>query len=260
MSRKTSGKRIALKVVLLVFGILVLLCLGVLLWQKDNITALVDATKYSQDDIQQQMADNKAEIAQSLEEYNAPAIRDFTPEEEEKIRRGELSVDEAVARILEESGVTLNGGAASDGNSYNSADVSDNSVRQDSGAVKAGRGNVDAGKDGSAGAADIVSEYAVKMYKLKAEYLGQIGNLVEQAKADKKNGASLKSLASKYLSRAASLESQADSEVEKILSELSAELKAKNASTAIVDTMRSSYRKEKSLKKSYYLSLYESKK
>jgi hypothetical protein len=154
---------------------------------------------------------------------------------------------------LEESGVTADGSVASDVNSTNS-DISSKigSNGSDSSALSSEAGTNEV--------ADIVSEYTVKMYKLKATYLGQIGNLVDEAKQDKKNGASLSDLASKYLSRVATLESTADAEVDSVLDELSAKLKSLDASTRIVDTMRTSYQKEKSLKKSYYLSLYESKK
>jgi hypothetical protein len=246
-------KYTVLKAVLCVFFVLVLICAGVVVWQYDNITAVMDAAKYSKEDIQQQMADNRAEIANSLAEYQAPQIRDFTTEEEEMIRKGELTVDDAVARILEESGVAADGSVASGVNSTNS-DVSSvtNSNGSDSSALS--------GEAGTNEVADIVSEYTVKMYKLKAIYLGQIGHLVYEAKQDKKNGASLSDLASKYLSRVATLESTADAEVDSVLDELSAKLKSLDASTRIVDTMRTSYQKEKSLKKSYYLSLYESKK
>ena len=153
-----------------------------------------------------------------------------------------MTVDEAVSKILSESNVEAsdnqnNGSATSDKNNGSTGTQSKNS-------------------DSSA----IISDYAVKLYTLKATYLGEIGNLIDQAKADLKNGSGAKELMSNYLSKAASLESEADSKVDALLSELKGKLEAIGADTSVVDTMKSSYESEKTLKKSYYISLYNKKK
>ncbi|MEI3163478.1 MAG: hypothetical protein V8S74_08845 [Lachnospirales bacterium] len=213
-----------------------------LVWQRENITAVVDATKYSDEDIQQQISDSKKTVESELEQYDVKGLRDFTFEEEEAIRKGQMTVDEAVSKILSESNVEAsdnqnNGSATSDKNNGSTGTQSKNS-------------------DSSA----IISDYAVKLYTLKATYLGEIGNLIDQAKADLKNGSGAKELMSNYLSKAASLESEADSKVDALLSELKGKLEAIGADTSVVDTMKSSYESEKTLKKSYYISLYNKKK
>lgn len=201
-----------------------------MVWQRNNISAIIDASKYSDEDIHQQITDSKKSIETELEQYNIAGLRDFTLEEEEAIRRGQITVEEAVEKIINESNTT-------------SAD-----------------GSVNNEQNGGNNSSSIVSDYTVKLYTLKATYLGQIGNLIDQAKADYKNGASASTLMSNYLSKAASLESEADSKVETLLSELTDKLKAIGADTSIVNTMRNSYENEKSLKKSYYLSLFNKKK
>lgn len=212
-----------------------------LIWQKDNITAVVEATKYSDEDIQQQISDSKKTVESELEQYDIKGLRDFTFEEEEAIRKGQMTVDDAVSKILSESNVSTD-------NSQNSALASSNTS-----------GNSDM-QNKKSDSSSIISDYAVKLYTLKAKYLGEIGNLIDQAKADIKNGASAKDLMSTYLSKATSLENEADSKVDKLLSELRSKLKAMGADTSVVDTMRSSYESEKTLKKSYYISLYNNKK
>ena len=87
----------------------------------------------------------------------------------------------------------------------------------------------------------VVSKYTISLYKLK-------------------NGASASSLASQYMGELASLESQTDSAVDAEISQLREKLTAMGADTSICDTMKSSYEKEKRLKKAYYLSLYNEKK
>lgn len=212
-----------------------------LIWQKDNITAVVEATKYSDEDIQQQISDSKKTVESELEQYDIKGLRDFTFEEEEAIRKGQMTVDDAVSKILSESNVSTD-------NSQNSALASSNTS-----------GNSDT-QNKKSDSSSIISDYAVKLYTLKAKYLGEIGNLIDQAKADIKNGASAKDLMSTYLSKAASLENEADSKVDELLSELRSKLEAMGADTSVVDTMKSSYESEKTLKKSYYISLYNNKK
>ena len=214
---------------------------ALLIWQKDNITAVVEATKYSDEDIQQQISDSKKTVESELEQYDIKGLRDFTFEEEEAIRKGQMTVDDAVSKILSESNVSTD-------NSQNSALASSNTS-----------GNSDM-QNKKSDSSSIISDYAVKLYTLKAKYLGEIGNLIDQAKADIKNGASAKDLMSTYLSKAASLENEADSKVDGLLSELRSKLEALGADTSVVDTMKSSYESEKTLKKSYYISLYNNKK
>lgn len=227
---------------MVILCILIIGAAALLVWQRENITAVVDATKYSDEDIQQQISDSKKTVESELEQYDVKGLRDFTFEEEEAIRKGQMTVDEAVSKILSESNVETsdnqnNGSATSDKNNGSTGTQSKNS-------------------DSSA----IISDYAVKLYTLKATYLGEIGNLIDQAKADLKNGSGAKELMSNYLSKAASLESEADSKVDALLSELKGKLEAIGADTSVVDTMKSSYESEKTLKKSYYISLYNKKK
>ncbi len=240
------------------------------MWQKNNIDAVMSAAKYSQDDIQQQIVDSKQDIETELEQHDVVGLRDFTFEEEEQIRKGQLSVEDAMARIMEESGVADNSSAASDGNPSNQGNnitednKDDNASAKSSQPSKGADGSADSSTASSSTAADeekvILTEYAQRLYSLKATYLGRIGNLIDQAKADHNNGMGKKELISKYLGTAASLESEADSQVNALLSELTQKLNSIGADTSIVNTMRSAYENEKSLKKSYYLSLYNNKK
>ncbi len=258
MKNKKKKSHKVLICILLILLILIIAFVALFIWQKNNIDAIVDATKYSEDDIQQQIVDSKSEVQSELEEHDIVGLRDFTFEEEEQIRKGQLSVDDAIARIMEESDVASNV-AASDGNSSNQGNnnKTDNAADNNK-TVNNNAGGASTGSKNQEKA--ILTEYTQRLYALKATYLGQLGNLIDQAKADHANGAGGKELMSKYLGQAASLESQADSQVNALLSELTQKLNSIGADTSIVNTMRSAYENEKSLKKSYYLSLYNNKK
>lgn len=209
--------------------------ISLFIWQKNNISAVISASKYSDEDIEQQITDSKKNVEAQLKDYNVTGLRDFTIEEEEDIRKGKLSVEEAIEKILSESNI---------GQAEKTDDIQGEKSQ----------------KKTENSSSEIVSNYTVKLYSLKASYLGQIGNLIDEAKADYKGGASASELMSNYLGRAASLEKEADSQVDSLLSELKTKLNEIGADTGIVNTMKSSYENEKSLKKSYYLSLFNKKK
>lgn len=263
-NKKKKSHKIHFCVLLIIF-FLIIVFVALYIWQKNNINAIVGAAKYTEDDIQQQIVDSKTDVQSELEEHDIVGLRDFTFEEEEQIRKGQLSVEDAIARIMEESDVAGDMDA-SVGNSSNQG----NNIADNKSDNKGTDQNNSSGGSSVAGSSDtentasqekaILTEYTQKLYTLKATYLGQIGNLIDQAKADHANGANAKTLMSKYLGQAASLESQADSQVDALLSELTQKLNSIGADTSIVNTMRSSYENEKSLKKSYYLSLYNNKK
>lgn len=263
MKNKRHKSHKVLICILLIIIILAIISAAMYIWQKNNIDAVISAAKYSEDDIQQQIVDSKQDVETELEQHDIVGLRDFTFEEEEQIRKGQLSVEDAMARIMEESGVADNGAAASVDNSSNLGNniTEDNKGNNAQNSVKSSSAGGSA--EGSTAANEekaILTEYAQKLYLLKATYLGRIGNLIDQAKADHKNGMSNKELVSKYLGTAASLEGEADSQVNALLSELTQKLNSIGADTSIVNTMRSAYENEKSLKKSYYLSLYNNKK
>ena len=264
MAVKTRKKHIGLTVFLIILFFLILGCVAVAVTQRENISAVIDASKYSKEDIQEQMDSAKTEVQKTLEEYHAPAIRDFTPQEEEDIRKGKITADEAMAKIIEESGLSGNGSVVSDVSSGDSS-VADSSntgsktVTHNSNTTSSANSS-SATNNAENDVANVVSQYTLSLYKLKANYLGQIGNIIDEAKAARKSGVSASSLVSQYMGELSSLESQADSAVDAEINQLRSKLTSMGADTTICDTMKSSYEKEKKLKKAYYISLYNEKK
>lgn len=242
-----------IKVLLVVLFLLIVCLVAVFISQRQNVDALVKSVQYSEEDIQGQIDSSKDNVAKTLEDYDVGNLRDFTFEEEEMIRKGQITYEEAMNKIMEESGVADELEVAPGGNSSNQGSASSDGSSVSSGItvpdVKAKTDNPSA----------IIAEYYVKLNALKAQYLGSIGSLVDEAKAEYATNKSLSNLASKYLKRASALESEADSSVDSLLSELRGKLEFVNADTSIVDKMKSAYEQEKTLKKSYYLSLYSKK-
>jgi hypothetical protein len=230
----------------------------VYLWQRDNINAVLDANKYSTEEIQSQIENSQENVQAVLNEYNVTQIRDLTPEEELELCKGNMTPEEAVAIIMGTS-------TGADGDENSSDAVSDNSENKQ-GNGKSDKNNDVKNSEKSSAATDeksaVVQKYVAQMYSIKAKYMGELGTLAQSAKAkydaDKQTVGKTKAVenaVSANLSKAASLESQCDKEVESVLSSMEKELSAIGADTSIVNTMRTEYQNEKSLKKSYYLSL-----
>jgi hypothetical protein len=200
-----------------------------------------------------------------LEQYDVTNIRDLTPEEEMELCKGNMTPEEAVAIIMgtnEETGDADNvEGSAETGNAENlensgtQENINNTSKSSESGTTD----KTEVKKDKKT---EIVQKYVADMYTLKAQYMGQLGSLAKSAKskydADKEEYGKAKAVeiaVSENLSKAAALESQCDSEVDSLLSSFESELNSIGADTSIVNVMRTQYQNEKSLKKSYYLSL-----
>lgn len=221
-----------LAIVLLIF-VVAIGCLAV--WQRGNIASLITSVKFSKDELAEKIDSNKKKTDELVSQYSENAIRDFTHEEEEQIRRGEITPEQALEKIISEAkGV---GG-------FSAAPSSP--IKENSEEVKT-----------------TVSDYVSQLYLLKAQYIAKLGDLERRAKSEYKaipkgeKGASAKqSFASKYIGEASKLESECDGKVEAILSSIQRTIKEQGGDINIVKAIRKTYEEEKILKKSYYINTY----
>lgn len=210
---------------------------SLVVWQRENIVAVAGGIKYSEEEIAQQIAQSKQNVEEVFSRYDMPSIRDFTLEEEEAIRRGELTAEEAVAKLFDQSTAT-----------------DEHQDKQEEVALGT--------QETAEVIAEVIATYTAQMYALKAKYLGVLGGIEQSAisaykglaKEDRTMG-QIQKIISSHISQGLSMEAQCNSEVEGVLTALEEELVARGADTTIVQTMREAYNSEKSLKKSYYLSL-----
>lgn len=232
-------KKKFLKTFLIIVAVFIVLIAAVCVWQKDNITAALNSQKYTQEEIADKITDSKQTVQQTIEKYNLPIVRDFTFEEEEKIRKGELTVEEAMQLIYAQPTQT----------DENDADVNNN--------------NDDSNKTQQVQtdpASAIVADYITQVYSLKAYYIGQLGNVESEMRQvynqSGKDKSKIAGIVKSYLPRIASMESECDKKIDALLSSLRADLNAIGADTSVADQIQEAYINEKSLRKSYYLSQY----
>ena len=225
------------KVLICVLAILLVTVSALAIWQRNNISAVFKMLTSDKEQIAQEMNENKEQLEKELQEKYPSVIDDITAEQEEKILRGELTVEEVVAEINKK--------------------YEERRAEQQS---SAGSSNSSSGNN--AAVDKLIGDKVIEIYSLKAYYLGQLGQLEAAVKSDysalpesKRNIVGKKELVSKYMGRATSLMSQCDSRVESVLSELKSGLDSYGADTSIIKRIRSAYENEKALKKAYYMSL-----
>ncbi len=254
-----------LKIILCIILLFVAAVSALAIWQRDNINAVIKAQSSTKEQLAEEINASKANTQKEIEKYNIPVKRDFTLEEEEQIRKGTLSVEEAVARIMSENSYTGGDEAGTDDNVSNTeqSDTAEVKGNADNKGNTADNSSDTEAKKALTKEQEIAAKYITQMYALKAEYIGELGAFEKQLKKEYKqqfgsdrSAASISKFIQNNMGRAITMESQCDEKVDKVLTDMRNELEAIGADTTIVQIAEDSYMNEKSLRKSYYLSLY----
>lgn len=233
-------------------------------WQKDNLKALYDSQKYSSEELLHQIDSSKEEIKKELEvRYPGLKIQDISAEDETKILKGELTLEEVAKKynLPLESMLDPNSsqGSVNDVTNQQGSTPAESSTNGSSIASKPSSGSTSSG--GVQTKEDkVIGDHIGRMYGLKAKYLSKLGALEGQAISEYKSSAgkaSKKEIGYKYARIGASYEGSCDAEVESVLGSLESELSAMGADTSIVTKLRNSYYQEKRAKKAYYISQFQ---
>lgn len=234
------------KITFIAIGMVLLGLGGVALWQRENLQAVYEAMHYNPEELGSQIQSTKQEVERVLEKYDLESIRRLTPEEEEQVKKGELSLEEAVERMMPTRNEEEVGAKEEGVESQDTPEAKPETTPQ---AV-------------SKKESDLVKASTVKMYELQAKYLGLLGELeargmqaLRAIPSDQRTVQKMMSVGMPFMQEGLALESQCDGEVENVLHHLKEELVALGADYDIVETMRQAYYTEKGLKKAYYLSL-----
>lgn len=229
------------KVLLSVVGIIVATGVGIGIWQHNNVRAVMTAYSMGQNEIVTKIEENKEEAIKAMENYNIIPIRDLTFEEEEKIRKGEMTPEEAIRSIMDSRDKTL----------INKQEVG-----------KKQNDEKEVVEDKNIKTQEIVQDAVATMYALKAEYLGKLGGMEQTAKGEylalpkeERGMKGKQKIISRHAGEVMGFEGACDAKVNTVLKKLEGELKSLGEDTSIVGTMRSTYQNEKNLKKAYYMSL-----
>lgn len=227
-------------------------------WQRNNIRAVANFTKYTQEELEQKLQENDQVIQSAMSAAPEITVRPVTEEERQALREGTLSQEELAELLLaprEEAGASQEGGEPSSTLAAASGEGQPQETPEQTDS-KPG----DSPSSGTSAYEKELSALIAKVYVLREEYLIALDNMQAAATADYKaipseqrSGSAVASLVSDYLARAAELEKECDGRMDAIITQLEKLLKENGGDMSLADTVFNTYVDEKSLKKAWYM-------
>lgn len=236
-------KRYIFLCILAVFIIIV----GIVAWMNsDNIKAIYKATQYNTEEIENKIAENEKKNTEILEKYNQTNIKPLTDEDSEKLTKGELTEEEAINLVLGKTEDTQQ----EQPSKSDETNQSQEPVKEEQPAM-------------SAEDEEKLGALVAKIYVLKGKYNKLIADEnysaasdfyslpKEQQTKEKKYERGLT-----FMRNVLNLQSQCDTEMEAIFTEMTELLIQNNMSLELVDEIKKAYEEEKELKKAYFVNKY----
>lgn len=223
----------------------------ILIWQWDNVYALYMSFVYSDTKIEEKLVDNKKKLSQVLEQeavLDQKVIEGFSKEDEEKIAKGEISVEDAINNLFE------NNNQANGSNSGSNENNSPTSNPKGDGDDKTQSENIEQKQK------QLLQETVKEMYTLKANYIKKLAELERTGKRMYvANGMTMENklkIADELAPQFIAAEKECDAKVEQVLKTLSDGLKELKLDTSVVESIREQYENEKQLQKTKYIKEY----
>lgn len=233
-------------------------------WQEDNISALMDYSNYTREELEEQLQQNDQAIKDAVNAVPEITIRDVTDEEREALKDGTLTQEELIDQLLtkEETTPELPEEPPQDTPSGSSPDT--DHEKTDNPETLPEKEPAPAPEQSDYERR--LSELVAQVYVLREEYLIKLDALLAEAKevykstpAEQRTGSWIADAVSSYLAKGTSLEKECDRRMDSIVTELSELIKDNNGDMSLVDTVIETYANEKRLKKAWYMSRLEEK-
>jgi len=249
-----------LKKLSLIVVVIVIIFLALFLWQFDNIKSVYYWYKYDNQNVSEMIDKKNEEVDKYLKDKSKLNVRQST-ETEQKLHQEEIITDDELVDVL--TGKTdvkdMFGQNIELDDSKNFVDEFGNTITKEELEDSKKESELNSDKKSSEQRA---AECVARMYVLKSNFESRLGALYEQAKQDyisvpnSQRSARKTEVVKKVYSRAVALENECDAQVEVVLAELDSILKKNGQDRALVSKIRKAYNDEKSLKKAYYLNLF----
>ena len=239
------------KALCIIIAVVIVLA-GLFFWQRNNIEALYLFITKDSDGVNEYIEENQRKLEKEIKEYTEYLPRTLTPEEEERIAKGEMSVEEATEMLI---------GETEEIEKTDVENVTETKTEPADIPVK-NEEKVTENKPSGASVSDIIKKYTANFYSLKAYYIGQLNQVEASARseysamsAEEKKNLSKATFVGKYMGYATALQSECDSKVEGLLSDMKKELVAAGGDTKIIETIRKAYSDEKAARKAHYMNM-----
>ena len=274
-------KRIILTSILLLLGVLI----GVGLWQKNNIEAVVQYNKYTQEELEQQMQSNDQQVddllqaaleaARQVDAESEPMTEAEAETEAEVEIQPEAETPTAPVTAEKTPVVTPSDPPKSEQSKPASVPETPKAEQTPSKPVEKPQTTTPQAQQPTGEKApeakppvqsgptyeQQLQAIADKVYALRSQYLKALDDLQAEAIAaykalpkEKRTGKALASFVSTYISKANALEKQCDGKMDALVGELTQLQKEYGQSMELVNQVKYTYANEKSLKKAWYMS------
>lgn len=251
-----------LKIFLIILAVIIALLSVLVYWQFGNIKSAYYWLKYDKDNISELIDKENDDVDKFLKDKSDLNVRQST-ETEQKLHQEKLIDDDEFVGVL--TGKTdvphMFGQDIGLDEDKNFVDSNGNPISKEELEEAKKDTSLETSKSDDKQKA---SECVARMYVLKSNFEMRLSSLFNEAKAHfltypyeervKKKGEILKN----FYGKAVALEEECDANVDAVLKELDAILTRTGEDKTIITKIKESYDKEKSLKKAYYLNLYNS--
>ena len=248
------------KIPLAVAGVVLVAGAVTLAVQWNNIKAVAYMMTMDTGTLSQRAEENRKTRDKAMEDYQIPSYT-FSEEEMSQLASGELSEEEAAARILGENGGTAEPEPSQSGAPSQEPSPSQSTPpSQSPSASQSAQPAQSADQGGETSAQDAEAELrqlVATMYVLQATYEGKLEAIVQEAIDEYTAGEHTSEnrtriVYSKY-DALTKLEQECDQKVADIVSRMRELLKATGQSESLADEVQRTYEEEKSLKQAYYI-------
>lgn len=267
------------RIVLCVVGAVAIAAGAVAYVQRDNISALIDGMRYTDEDLDNQLISSEESVKDYMKDNNLGEIKMLTQEEEAALVSGEISQQDAVkimtgAMTLDDAKNNKGSESAqtgAPGNSKNESGNADGGPAATGGSTAAPAapsdgGNAQEPSEPATPAVDydtLISEKVAELYVVKANFSSQLASMKTAAenefdsypKEERTESKKLEIIKSK-ISGASALEKQCDAQVAVIVADLKSLLSEAGRDTALADKINEAYNQEKKVMKAKYVNKY----
>ena len=222
-------------------------------WQRNNVDALLKATRYSADEIEEKRKENQQKVQEKVDAQPALTVRDLTEEERQALREGSITQEELTEKLVEAVKPQPTPATSAPAQTPVSSALAETppSAEQPA-ALEPTRWEKD------------LSALIARVYVLREEYTIALDNMQSEAKAEyramaaeERTKTALMKFARGYVTRALELEKECDAQMDDVVSRMETIIRENKGDMTLVDTVVETYASEKSLKKAWYMAELE---
>lgn len=221
-------------------------------WQRNNVDALLKATRYSAEEIEEKRKENQQKVQEKVDAQPALTVRDLTEEERQALREGSITQEELTEKLVEAVKPQPTPATSAPAQTPVSSAPAETPPSAEQPVVEPAQWEKD------------LSALIARVYVLREEYTIALDNMQSEARAEyramaaeERTKTALMKFARGYVTRALELEKECDAQMDDVVSRMETIIKENKGDMTLVDTVVETYASEKSLKKAWYMAELE---